>query len=115
VIEGKKATSTIPKNIQKEYPLLKSITLASLCSYIYTTTFMPQDSKAIIPKNGYNGNERSSRKAMLWLKYISESLKIKIRHSKNGGEKYFNNYRVVDTAKKQTRFMNSMVVYIMVI
>jgi hypothetical protein len=28
------------------------------------------------------------------LKYLSESLKIKIRHSKNSGEKYFNNYRV---------------------
>ena len=80
-----------PKGID---PLLKSITLASLCSYIYTTTFMPEDSIAIIPKNGYNGNERTSRKAILWLKYISESQKIKIKHSKNGGEKYFNNYRV---------------------
>jgi hypothetical protein len=55
---------------------------------------MPQDSIAIIPKNGHNENEKTSRKAILWLKYLSETQKIYIKHSKNGGEKYFNNYRV---------------------
>lgn len=75
-------------------PFLKCITLASLCSYIYTTTFMPPNSIAIIPKNGYSGNDKTSRKAMIWLKFISESQNKYIKHSKNGGEVSFGNYKV---------------------
>jgi hypothetical protein len=69
---------------------------------------MPQDSIAIFPKNGHNENEKTSRKAILWLKYLSETQKIYIKHSKNGGEKYFNNYIV--PARIQTQYMNMMVV-----
>lgn len=55
---------------------------------------MPEDSIPWIPANGYNLNEKTSKKADQWLKYISEKESTYIQHSKNGGEKKIENYKV---------------------
>ena len=75
-------------------PFRVSITIASLCHYIYTTKLMTPNSIAIIPELGYHGNERTSKKAMLWLKYISEKKNIFLQHAKNLGEYQVGNFRV---------------------
>ena len=75
-------------------PFRKSITIASLCHYIYRTILMEPESIAIIPENGYHCNEKTSRKAFQWLKFMSESLKINIQHAKNKGELKLGNYRI---------------------
>ena len=73
-------------------PFQKSITIASLCHYIFRNRLMKSDSIAIIPENGYNPEQKTSNKAQLWLKYLSFSQKIFIEHSKNKGEIRLENY-----------------------
>ena len=75
-------------------PFQKSITIASLSHYIYTTSLMEPETIAIIPENGYNGNEKTFRKAQIWLKYLSEKYKIDIQHAKNKGELKIGNFRI---------------------
>ena len=75
-------------------PFQKSITIASLSHYIYTTSLMEPETIAIIPENGYHGNEKTSRKAQIWMKYISEKYKIDIQHAKNKGELKIGNFRI---------------------
>ena len=75
-------------------PFRKSITIASLCHYIYRTKLMEPNSIAILPDLGYNSNEKTSKKAILWLKYIAESNNIYIQHAKNIGEYQVGNYKV---------------------
>ena len=75
-------------------PFQKSITIASLAHYIYRTSLMEPNTIAILPDNGYHGNERTSRKAMLWLKYISEQKGVFLQHAKNLGEYKVGKYRV---------------------
>ena len=82
-------------------PFQKSITIASLSHYIYTTSLMEPETIAIIPENNYHGNEKTSRKAQIWLKYISEKHRIYIQHSKNIGELKLGNYRI-DGYHKET-------------
>jgi hypothetical protein len=75
-------------------PFQKSITIASLCHYIYRTKLMEPETIAILPENGYNGNSKTSKKAMMWLKYMAESKRINIQHAKNMGEFEIGNFKV---------------------
>ena len=61
---------------------------------------MKHESIAIIPEIGYNLNQRTSKKAMLWLKYISESRNIYIQHAKNEGEFKCGNYLLDGISEK---------------
>jgi len=63
-------------------PFKVAFTIASYCNFIYRRNFMPSNSIAIIPQNGYNPNQQTSIKCQLWLKYISESENIFIQHAK---------------------------------
>ena len=49
---------------------------------------------AIIPDAGYNRNQKTSKSAEAWLKFMMFYNNINIKHQKNGGEKSFENYRV---------------------
>ena len=71
----------------------KSITIASLCHFIFRNYLMKENEIALISGKGYNAHQITSRKAFLWLKYISETKKVHINHSRNGGEKKFGNFR----------------------
>jgi len=74
-------------------PFCVSITIASMCNYIFRRNHMSAESIGIIPENGYNCNQITSNKCQYWLKYIMLKEKINIKHAKNGGEyqigKYF--------------------------
>ena len=61
-------------------PFLHNVTIASFCNLLYRRNFMPQDSIAIIPENGYHPEQKQSKKALLWMKYLSEKNNINIRH-----------------------------------
>ena len=75
-------------------PFQKSITIASLCHYIYRTKLMEPETIAILPENDYNGNAKTSKKAMMWLKYMAETKRINIKHAKNMGEFQIGNFKV---------------------
>jgi hypothetical protein len=53
---------------------------------------MSPNTIGIIPENGYNPNQKTSNKAMMWLKYLSETQNIHIKHAKNGSEVKYGNY-----------------------
>lgn len=59
-------------------PFFNNYTIASLTHSIYRLKFMPFESIGVIPENGYNPHEQSSRKAAQWIGWIEESRGIKI-------------------------------------
>ncbi len=75
-------------------PFKECITLASLCHLIYRTSHMLPKTIGIVPVLGFNADQITSNIAIKWLKYISWSENIYIRHARNGGEVKIGNYRV---------------------
>ena len=75
-------------------PFNMSITIASMCAYIYRRNFMDKDIIAIIPEKGYNAEQKTSNKCIQWLKYIALKENIYIQHALNGGEKAVGDYFV---------------------
>ena len=75
-------------------PFRTTITIASLCHYIFRKKFLKPESIGIIPDNGYHPEDKASVKSLMWLKYLSESNNIQIRHSKNFGEVRVGNYKI---------------------
>lgn len=73
-------------------PFQTCITLASLCHHIYRRNMMKPNSIRITPENGFNPNKNTSKKCQLWLKYLSETNNIRIKHANNGGEYYIGPY-----------------------
>ena len=73
-------------------PFQVATTIASYCNYVFRNKFMSPNTIGIIPENGYNPNQKTSNKAMTWLKYLSETQNIHIKHAKNGGEVKCGNY-----------------------
>ena len=55
---------------------------------------MTEDSIALIPAMGYQNHETSSYKSYLWMKYLSESNNIFIKHARNGHEYKIEKYKV---------------------
>ena len=53
-------------------PFLHNVTIASFCNLLYRRNFMPKDSIAIIPENGYHPEQKQSKKALIWMKEIAE-------------------------------------------
>ena len=76
-------------------PFELACTAASGCNFIYRQLFMPKDSIAILPQNGYTGVELTSFPAALWLCWIEQTARdrigekwadeIEIRLYKSGG------------------------------
>ena len=60
--------------------------MPSVCHQVYRQQFNPIDSIALSPAFGYQSQETTSFKAVLWLKYISIKQNININHARNGGE-----------------------------
>jgi len=92
-------------------PFLSNLTISSFCNTLYRRNFMPEDSIPWIPANGYNLNEKTSKKADQWLKYISEREGTFIQHSKNGGEKKIEKYKVdgfCESSKKIYEFQGCL-------
>ena len=68
-------------------PFRVAITIASYCNNVFRRNYMSKDSIGIIPSNGYNPNQKTSLKAKIWIKYLSEKENIFIMHANNTGEK----------------------------
>jgi len=75
-------------------PFLCSITIASLCHFIFRRNLLKKESIGIIPENGYYPEQKTSVKCQLWLKYLSKKHNIEIRHSKNSGEVSIGKYKI---------------------
>ena len=75
-------------------PIINNITCSSFCNTLYRRNFMPEDSIAWIPSNGFNPRENTSKKAIQWLKYISERDNIFIQHARNMGEYKIESFKV---------------------
>ena len=67
-------------------PFAKCITIASLCHYIYRKILMKPNTISVIPVLGYNPEQKTSAKALQWIKFQSFKHNLKISHAKNGGE-----------------------------
>ena len=82
-------------------PLKDDVTIAGACSRVYRTRFLPCNTIALIPPQGYTPNHKHSMKAMCWLKWIARAKGINIRHALNGGEIRIGNY-LADGLHEQT-------------
>jgi hypothetical protein len=92
--ELNKEASKLNENDQGLDPFETNLTISSFCNTIYRRNFMPNNSIAWIPANGYDPKQKTSFKAMNWLKYISEKENIFIQHARNMGEKRIGKYLV---------------------
>ena len=54
-------------------PFQVSKTIASLCNHIFRRNYMEPKSIAIIPDNGYNPKQKTSKKCERWLDYVSKT------------------------------------------
>ena len=59
-------------------PFQKNMTISQLCMDFYKSTYLKEDTIARIPPNGYHANERQSKRALQWLKYIEQTNNITI-------------------------------------
>ena len=67
-------------------PWFEAITLTHTCSIIYRKCFMPHDTIALIPQEGYVAPKIYSGKGIKWLEFMAFTEGIQIRHARNGGE-----------------------------
>jgi len=75
-------------------PFERSLTIASACNLVFRKLFLKKNTIGIIPKNNYHPNDNQSVMAIKWLKWISESENINIRHKLNGGEVKIGKFKV---------------------
>jgi len=87
-----KFTKELNQNKSPIDPFRISITIASMCQYLFRRYTLKPETIANIPEHGYNMNQTTSKKCRIWLKYLSELNNIKIAHARNGGEFKIGNY-----------------------
>jgi len=75
-------------------PFESCITIASACNLVIRTNFLESESIGIIPPHGYRPQQNQSRKAIQWIRCISQRENINIQHALNGGEKQIGSYFV---------------------
>ena len=63
---------------------LQYITIASVCSTIYRSNYVPKDSIAI--QKDVSSKEKYSEKSIHWLEWLSKKVGIKIQHALNRRE-----------------------------
>ena len=68
-------------------PFYKSITIAAACLKVFKINFLQENTIALIPVQGYCPDQKQSRKALQWLRYVEHRDNITIQHAFNGGEK----------------------------
>jgi hypothetical protein len=70
------------------------ITLASVCSAVYMTRFMPEETIARVPASGYERHKYSSESTE-WLEYLRRHKGVRgLQHATNGGEVKIGKYYV---------------------
>jgi len=91
IIMSQTKSTTFPNGID---PYQKTITIASLCHFIFRNNLMIPETIAVIPKLGYNPEQRTSVKCQIWLRYLAEKNSIYIQHARNEGEFKIKEYLV---------------------
>ena len=81
----------------KKYPgleVLESITLPSYINRVYRTYYMPKESIAMLPPQGYHiQNRPQSSIALAWMAWMKEKLGLtKLRTARDGGEVKFRGF-----------------------
>ncbi len=64
----------------------KSVTIASACNRVFRKLFLPPHTIAIIPPDGYSGNNKQSNEALKWMYWQEHYTGMRINHIRNGGE-----------------------------
>jgi hypothetical protein len=82
-------------------PFAKAMTIASACNKVFRALYLKPNTIGLIPHGGYNRAEKQSIIAIKWLKWISHTEQIDIRHAKNMGEQKVGQYKV-DGIHQQT-------------
>ena len=75
-------------------PFTTSLTIASACNRVFRTHFLERNTIGIVPFGGYRRNEMQSVIAIKWLKWLSHTRQINIRHCRNMGEQRIGPYKV---------------------
>ena len=75
-------------------PFLTSLTIASACNKVFRKHYLKKNIIGIIPHGGYRRSDKQSIIAIKWLKWISHSEGVQIRHAKNEGEVKIGTYKV---------------------
>jgi len=70
------------------------ITVASACNLVFRKKYLQPDTIRIIPAHGYRPEDKQSKKALQWIKYMSKTKNVYIQHSKNMGEKRIGPYKI---------------------
>lgn len=92
-------------NISGVDPFTKCITIASLVHKIYRKMNMEKESIGILPHKGFNAEQKQSRSAILWMKYImNNNTNVQIQHSLNEGELSLGPYKLDGYCKKTNTF-----------
>ena len=69
-------------------PLSRSITIAMSVMEVFKTKYLKQNILAIAPPNGYEAKRKASYVGTVWLDYLEESRKLKIKREKKIGRYY---------------------------
>ena len=75
-------------------PFATCITLASSCNLVLRKKYLQPDTIGIIPAHGYRPEDKQSKKALQWIKYMSETQNVYIQYYKNMGEKRIGPYKI---------------------
>ena len=67
-------------------PFEESITMSQACAKIWRKDFMPPETVAIIPSQGYVNEKKYSIKGIRWIQSIAMTTGSRIMHALNGGE-----------------------------
>jgi len=75
-------------------PFERSLTIASACNLVFRKLFLKKNTIGIVPSNNYHPVENQSIMALKWIKWVSKTENIDIRHKLNGGEAKIGSFKV---------------------
>jgi len=75
-------------------PFGRSLTIASACNLVFRKLFLKKNKIGIVPSNNYHPADNQSIMALKWIKWVSKTENINIRHKLNGGEVKIGSFKV---------------------
>ena len=75
-------------------PFQKSLTIAGACMRVFRTNFLESNTIGLIPHDGYRRKDKQSAIALKWMKWVSHSRGITIKHAQNGPEQSIGPFKV---------------------
>jgi hypothetical protein len=65
---------------------LEAVTISSACNKVLRKKFLKPETIGLIPAGGYSGNNRYSKKGLVWLQHMEQTDGGQLRHARNGRE-----------------------------